>query len=34
MAKLNKSLEESDIYDVAKLIQGATDDSLKVLQEI
>jgi hypothetical protein len=31
--KLNKELEKSDIGDVLKLIDGATDDSLKQMQE-
>ncbi len=31
--KLNKELEKSDLNDVLKLIDGATDDSLKQMQE-
>ena len=31
--KLNKELDKSDLDDVLKLIDGATDDSLKQLQE-
>ncbi len=33
MNKLNKELEKSDLEDVLKLIDGATDDSLKQMQE-